>query len=213
MDLKQQAMKKTVLAGLVMFLAFAAGAQTFRKGEDVEINKNLSDEGVVTWVMGNIIDIDHNKKQYAVSSTDKKLYNIPFVKEDRWIRRPLQPLTTSLKMKDESTGCLPSFELLKQKIREEFETDFSEYDSVIITYNNIDALTSYKNTDNNFGRPDTDVFPFNVDFTVRLVTTNSEGVQRKINWQFKRKYLLHQNQRGKCSLSVSEKEENLLSHI
>jgi hypothetical protein len=57
------------------------------------------------------------------------------------------------------------------------------------------------------------VFPFKVDVTVRLVSTNKDGVQRKINWQFKRKYLLFQNKSGGCELSMAEKEENLVSNI
>lgn len=213
MDIKRQMMKKFVLAGIVMLMGYLAGAQVFKKGDIVEIDKNLSANGNYSWITGNVVEVDLERKQYVVRSKEKKVYNIPFIKEDAWMRRPTQTLSSALALKNESGSCTPTFELVKQKIQEEFESDFSEYDSVSITYNSIEALPVYKNTDASFGRPDSDIFPFNVDFTVRLVSTNSDGSQKKMNWQFKRKYLLHQSLRGKCSLSMAEKEESLLSHI
>jgi hypothetical protein len=206
-------MKKIVLAGSVMFFAFVAVAQTFKKGETVEINKDLSDESNGSWGSASIVDVDMESKRYSVRTTDRKLYRIPFSKEDSWIRRPMQPLTTSLKAKEENFIFTPSVDLLKQKIKENFESDFSEYDSVTITFDNIEALPSYKNSDEDFGKPGSEIYPYKVDFVLRLVTRNSDGTQRKINWQFKRKYLLYQNQRGKPGLTVAEKEEQLLSQI
>ena len=212
MDVKPQTMKKIVLAGLVMFFAFAANAQMFRTGESVEINKELNDSNDA-WIKAEITGVDHENKQYLVKSYDKKLYRIPFSKEDNWIRRPLQPLTTSMKTSEGLLVFTPSVELLKQKIKEEFESDFSEYDSVIITYDNIEVLQSYKNKGGDFGKVNGDVYPYKVDFTLRLVNKNEDGSERKINWQFKRKYLLYQNARGKCGLSLADKEEKVLSHI
>jgi len=206
-------MKKIVLAGIVMFFAFGTQAQDFKKGEVVEINKHLTDDGEFAWIPGNIAAIDFEKKEYTVITKTKQTYRVPFAKETSWLRKQLQPLTTAMMVKDVSMSCEPTAEIVKHKIKEEFDADFSEYDSVMITYNNIQLVESYKNTDASFGKPDTDVHSFEVDFTVRLVSTNSDGTQRKINWQFKRKYLLHQNMRGKCSLSMAEKEENLLSNI
>lgn len=206
-------MKKIVLAGLVMFFAFNTQAQVFKKGESVEINKHLNDDGEFAWVTGNIADVDIEKKEYTIKTKEKQTYRIPFAKEERWMRKQLQPLTSAMMVKDVSMSCSPTADIVKQKIKEEFDADFSEYDSITITYNNIQSLESYKNTDASFGKIDSDVHPFEVDFTVRLVSTNSDGTQRKINWQFKRKYLLHQNMRGKCSLSMAEKEDNLLSSI
>ncbi len=206
-------MKKIVMTGLVMFFAFTMQAQVFKKGETIEINKNLTDEGDFVWVKAHVVDIDIEKKEYTIKTKDRKTYRVPFAKEDRWMRKELQPLSAALMVKDVNLGCSPTTEFVKQKIKEEFDADFSEYDSVMITYNSIQVLETYTNSDAAFGKVDTDVHPFDVDFTVRLVSKNSDGTQRKINWQFKRKYLLHQNMRGKCSLSVAEKEENLLSNI
>jgi hypothetical protein len=206
-------MKKIVMTGLVMFFAFVSQAQVFKKGEVIEINKNLTDDGDFAWIKGNVVDIDVEKKEYTIRTKEKKTYRVPFAKEDRWMRKELQPLSAALMVKDVNLGCSPTEDIVKQKIKEEFDADFSEYDSVIISYNNIQVLESYKNTDAGFGKVDSDVHSFDVDFTVRLVSKNSDGTQRKINWQFKRKYLLYQNMRGKCSLSVAEKEENLLSNI
>jgi hypothetical protein len=212
MDLKRQMMKKTVMAGVLMLFAFTAGAQTFKKGEKVEINKELSDEGD-TWTKASVVSVDIESRQYSVRTNDKKLYRIPFTKEDNWIRRPLQPLTTAMKTQDESFTFAPSVDLLKQKIKEQFESDFSEYDSVVVVFENVETLPVYKNTDNEFTRPDNEIHPYKVDITLRLVNKNSDGTQRKINWQFKRKYLLYQNPKGKCSLTVADKEEQILSHI
>jgi hypothetical protein len=206
-------MKKIVLAGIVMFFAFGAQAQVFKKGEVIEINKHLTDDGEFAWITGNVVSIDLEKKEYTIRTKEKQTYRVPFAKEDRWLRKQLQPLSSAMMVKDVSLSCNPTAEIVKQKIKEEFDADFSEYDSVMITYNSVQSLESYKNTDASFGKVDTDVHPFEVDFTVRLVSNNSDGTQRKINWQFKRKYLLHQNMRGKCSLSMAEKEDNLLSNI
>lgn len=211
MDVKRKMMKKIVLAGIVMFFAFAANAQTFKKGETVEISRDFAENG--SWAKADIVDVDLENKQYSLRTADKKLYRIPFSKEDNWIRRPLRPLTTSMKEKDELVSFIPSADLLKQKIKEEFESDFSEYDSVIISYDKIEALASYKNTDNDLGSLNGNVYPFTVDFTLRLVNKNDDGTNRKINWQFKRKYVLYQNARGKCTLSLADKDENYLSHI
>lgn len=207
-------MKKIVLAGLVTFFALAAGAQTFKTGDAVEVNKELSDEGNGSWLKADVVGIDMESRLYSVKTTDKKLYRIPFSKEDSWIRRPLQPLTTaSMRSKDANVAFAPSVDLLKQKIKEQFESDFSEYDSVAITFDNIETLATYKSTDNDLAKDNSDIYPYKVDFTVRLVNKNSDGSQRKINWQFKRKYLLFQNQRGKCGISIADKEEQYLSHI
>lgn len=212
MDVKQQMMKKIVLAGLVMFFALGADAQAFKKGESVEINRDLSDDGSESWARANVIDVDIEAKRYTVRTNDKKLYQVPFSKENNWIRKSAQSISASIK---ETSPVIfaPSVEMLKQKIKENFDTDFSEYDSVIITYDNIEALPRYKSTDDDIAKPGTEVYPFNVDFTVRLVNNNEDGTQRKLNWQFKRKYLLYQNNRGKSAISIAEKEEQLVSHI
>jgi hypothetical protein len=212
-DVKQQTMKKIVLAGFVAFLAFTAGAQTFKKGETIEINKELSDNSSSSWSKADIVEVDIENRLYSVKTPDKKLYRIPFSKEDNWIRRPMQPLTTSMRSEDGAIVFSPSTDLLKQKIKEQFDSDFSEYDSVVIIFDNIETLASYKNTGDDLVKSESNVYPFKVDFTVRLVNKNSDGSQKKINWQFKRKYLLYQNQRGKCSISIADKEEQFLSHI
>jgi hypothetical protein len=201
-------MKKIVLTGVAGLFALIASAQLFRKGEIVEINKNLSNE--VSWLSGKIIEVNSGKKEYTVRGVDSKRYNIAFAKEETWMRRPIQALSASDITTD---ACVPSIDIVKQKIRDEFESDFSEYDSVTITYNAIEPQKSYRNTDAGFGKTDSDVYPFKVDITVRLVSSNKDGVQRKINWQFKRKYLLFQGKAGSCELTMAEREENLLSNI
>ena len=206
-------MKKIVLTGLVVFFAFNVKAQTFKTGETVEINKELSDEAGSAWSKANVIEVDRENRLYSVKTFDKKLYRIPFAKEDSWIRRPMQPLTASMKLREEASVFNPSADLLKQKIKEQFETDFSEYDSVLITFDNIETLPVYKTGEEDAAKAGSNIYPFKVDFTVRLVNRNSDGSQRKINWQFKRKYLLYQNTRGKSSISVADKEEQVLSHI
>ena len=205
-------MKKVVLAGLVMFFALGINAQGFKKGELVEINKDLSDNGSESWAKANIIAVDTDAKRYTVRTGDKKLYRIPFSKENEWIRKSAQSIPASM---TESAPAVfaPSVEVLKQKIKENFDSDFSEYDSVIITYDNIEALPRYKSTDDDIAKPGTEVYPFKVDFTVRLVNNNEDGTQRKLNWQFRRKYLLYMNNRGKSAISIAEKEEQLVSHI
>lgn len=204
-------MKKVVLTGVVVLFAVFSRAQSYKKGDVVEVNKDLPDNKPGIWLNGKILDVRSDKKIYVIRGTDNKTYNIPFSKEDNSMRRPIRALNASMAITTEA--CDPTIDLVKQKIKEEFESDFSEYDSVAITYNAIEPQASYKNTDANFGKPDTDVFPFKIDVTVRLVTTNREGVQRKINWQFKRKYLLYQNNRGNCELTMAEREESLLSNI
>lgn len=196
-----------------MFFVWSLDAQAFKKGEAVEINKELSEAGSGTWAKASIVEVDLENKRYTARTHDKKLYRIPFSKEDDWIRRTAQPLTASMLLPEEPMVFSPSVELLKQKIRENFESDFSEYDSVLITYDNIEILPHYTGTDQDMARPGTEVYPFKVDFTVRLVNNNSDGTQRKLNWQFKRKYLLYQNNRGKSTISIADKEEQLLSHI
>jgi hypothetical protein len=199
-------MKKIVLTGLVGLFAFIANAQVYRKGEIVEINKNGSN-----WIGGKVVEVNSSKKEYSVKGADNKNYNIPFAKEESQIRRPIQALNTSMSIKTDA--CFPTIDLVRDKIREEFESDFSEYDSVTVTYNSIEPQKSYKNTDAAFGKTDSEVFPFKVDVTVRLVSSNKDGVQRKINWQFKRKYLLYRNNAGGCEVTMAEREENLLSNI
>jgi hypothetical protein len=200
-------MKKIVLTGMVGLFALIANAQVFRKGEVVEINRS---QGESNWISGRVVTVNDVKKEYSVLAGDKT-YSIPFAKEDVQIRRPIQALNTSMKINAES--CFPTIDLVKERIRAEFESDFSEYDSVTVTYNSIEPQKSYKNTDAAFGKTDSDVYPFKVDVTVRLVSTNKDGVQRKINWQFKRKYLLFQNNAGGCEVTMAEREENLLSNI
>lgn len=204
-------MKKIVVTGLVVFFAFIANAQVFKKGDVVEINKNLSNAPEPVWLTGKIIDVDGDKKQYVIRGKDNKLYNIPFIKEGGWIRRPVQPLKASMAVS--TTSCSPTIEFIKQKIQNEFENDFSEYDSVTISYNSVEPQASYKNNDPDLGKTGSEVYPFKVDLTVRLVTTYKDGTQRKINWQFKRKYLLFQDSTGNCELTMAEREENLLSNI
>lgn len=205
-------MKKIVLAGFVVLFAFIADAQTFKSGDAVEINKELSEEGG-SWIKADVVDVDLENKRYSVKTADRRLYRIPFVKEESWIRKPAIRLTNSLQVKDETMVFRPSVELLKQKIQENFDGDFSEYDSVIITYNSIQVLPQYRNTDGGVIMPDSDVSPFKVDFTLRLINRNEDGTERKINWQFKRKYLLYQDKKGKTGLSLADKEEEFLSHI
>jgi hypothetical protein len=202
-------MKKMVLAGFVVLCAFVTNAQQFKKGEVVEINKNLSNND--SWVNGRIVELNAAEKSYVVRASDDKLYNVPYNKEQTWIRRPMQTLNTSMAIK--TTSCGPAMDVLKQKVAEEFQTDFSEYDSVTVSFNSIDEQKSYKNTDPDFGKMDSEVIPFKVDITVRLVSVYKDGSQRKINWQFKRKYLLFQSKTGNCEVTMAEKEESLLSNI
>jgi hypothetical protein len=209
MDVKRQTMKKMVMAGLIALCAFGANAQQFKKGEAVEINKNLSND--VAWLNGRVVDLNTATKNYVVKGLDDKLYNIPFNQDQSWIRRPMQALNTSLSIK--STSCGSAMDVLKQKVVEEFETDFSEYDSVAVTFNSIEEQKSYRNTDPEFGKIDSEVVPFKIDITVRLVSLYKDGSQRKINWQFKRKYLLFQTKAGSCEVTMAEKEESLLSNI
>ena len=87
MDIKRQMMKKFVLAGIVMLMGYLAEAQVFKKGDIVEIDKNLSANGDYSWITGNVVEVDLERKQYVVRSKEKKVYNIPFIKEDAWMRR------------------------------------------------------------------------------------------------------------------------------
>lgn len=203
-------MKKIVLTGFVVLFGLIANAQMFKKGDVVEINKNLSSE--ITWLNGKIVEVKGDEKAYVVRGTDNKLYNVPFAKEEGWIRKPVQALNASMATVT-TNSCGSTEELVKQKIKSEFETDFSEYDTVVVTYNTLTPQKSYKNTDASFGKVDTDIHPYDVDITVRLVSVYKDGSQKKINWNFKRKYLLFQSKAGTCEITLAEKEENLISHI
>jgi len=206
-------MKKIVLTGMVMFAAFVSDAQTFKQGETVEVNKDLTDESSESWAKANIVGIDRENDLYSVRTSDKKIYRIPFSKERSWMRRPMQSIAVATKGQDRAVVFSPSSETLKQKIREQFEADFSEYDSVIIVFDNIESLSSYKNTDDDYKLADGEIYPFNADFIVRLVSKKKDGTERRLNWQFKRKYLLYQDRKGRPSLSIAEKEEEVLSKI
>lgn len=209
-------MRQIVMAGLALMLSVAIQAQSYKTGEKIEFNKHLADEGSFSWVTGKVIKVDTIERVYTVRGSGSGTYQIPFGKEDRWMRRAMEPLNTTIAataVKLVKPQCEPTEDVLRQKISDEFNSDFSEYDTVQITYNNLEVLTAYANKDQRFAKEGTLIHPYNVDFTVRLVSRNSDGTQRKINWQFKRKYLLFQNNKGSCTLTIAEKDDELLSHI
>jgi hypothetical protein len=203
-------MKKMVLAGLVAFFGLAANAQVYKKGDVVELKKNLSTE--LSWIEARIVEVDAEGKNYVVRSTDKKQFNIPFSKEDSWLRRPVQALNSSMAVQA-SSAPISTLDLVKEKITEEFENDFSEYDTVIVSYNTVDPQKTFTNKDVDLGKIGGEVHPYKVDLTVRLVSINKDGTQKKINWNFKRKYLLFQTKAGEYEITVVDKEENLVSSI
>lgn len=205
-------MKKMVLAALVAFFGITANAQVYKKGDVVELRKNLSTD--LNWITGKIIEVDAEAKNYVVRSSANKQFNIPFTKEDTWLRRPVEALNASMAVQTTpATTTVSTLSLVKEKIKAEFENDFAEYDTVAVTFNNIDPQKTYKNSDEDLGRSGTDVHPYKVDVTVRLVTTYRDGSQKKINWNFKRKYLLFQSKSGEYELTLADKEENLVSTI
>jgi hypothetical protein len=214
-------MKKMVVTGFaVLLFTLGTQAQVFKKGDVVEIRqddltgrKNISSEKPAEWIVGRIAALDMNKREYLVMDVDMKSYRIPFPEEQRLLRKPVTGARADAKPSSVASDYSPSLDMVKQKIRADFEDDFSEYDSVVVTFHEVQVLETYRNTDAEFGKVDTDVHPFKVDFTVKLVSVNGEGVQKKVNWQFKRKYLLFQNAKGVIDLTVVEKEENLLSNI
>jgi hypothetical protein len=206
-------MKKIVLGWMMLAFAFLANAQSFKIGDIVEVDKNQSSKDNITWISGQIIDVQAEKKTYVVKATDKKIYNISFDKEQTCIRRPVERLTSRMVSENEPLNCYNSPEMLKQKIQEEFNERFSEYDSITINYNAIEGQDAYKNNDAEFGIVNTLIYPFNVDFTVRLVMVSKDGTPKKMNWQFKRKYILFQNRKGLCDMTMAEKDENLVSNI
>jgi len=61
-------MKKMVLAGLVAFMGLIANAQGYKRGDVVELKKNLSTD--LNWIMGRIVEVDIEAKNYVVRSTD-----------------------------------------------------------------------------------------------------------------------------------------------
>lgn len=203
-------MKKMVLAGLVAFFGLVANAQVYKKGDVVELKKNLSTD--LNWINARIVEVDIEAKNYVVRSTDNKQFNIPFSKEDSWLRRPVQALNASMAVQTTSAP-ISTLDLVKEKIKEEFEDDFSEYDTVTVTYNTVDPEKTFSNKDADLGKIGGQVHPYKVDLTVRLVSINKDGTQKKINWNFKRKYLLFQTKAGDYEITVVDKEENLVSSI
>ncbi len=203
-------MKKMVLAGVVAFLGLTANAQVYKKGDVVELKKNLSTD--LNWINARVVEVDNEAKNYVVRSTDNKLFNIPFSKEDNWLRRPVQALNTSMAVQAPSSS-ISTLQLVKNKIASEFENDFSEYDTVAITFNEVDPQKTFVNTNVDLGKMGQEVRPYKVDLTVRLVSINKDGTQKKINWNFKRKYILFQTKTGEYEITVVDKEENLVSTI
>jgi hypothetical protein len=213
-------MKKMVVAGLAaLFFNLETAAQVFKKGDIVEIRqednkerKNISEKGT-EWIIGRVAALDMNKQEYLLMDADMKTYRVRFIKEESLLRKPVNSRANAIGSATPSGEYSPSLALLKEKISADFEDDFSDYDSVVVTFHDVQVLDVYPNKDADFGKVDSDVHPFKVDFTVKLVSVNKEGVQKKVNWQFKRKYLLFQNAKGVSEVTVVEKEENLLSNI
>jgi hypothetical protein len=218
-DINRQTMKKMVVAGLAaLFFNLETAAQVFKKGDIVEIRqednkerKNIS-EKASEWIIGRVAALDMNKQEYLLMDADMQPYRVPFIEEQSLLRKPVTRANATASATP-SGEYSPSLALLKEKISADFEDDFSDYDSVVVTFHDVQVLDVYRNKDADFGKVDSDVHPFKVDFTVKLVSVNKEGVQKKVNWQFKRQYLLFQNAKGGSELTVVEKEENLLSNI
>lgn len=202
-------MKKIVAMGMVVLTSLMVHAQSFRRGDAVEYSVQA---GANKWFRGRIVEVNKAEKCYVVRGEDQQNYQIQFSKEETGIRRPVEALTAKMAMIPERNST-SSLETLKEKVKEEFESDFRDYDSVSLVYNSIEPQKAIRNTDPDFGKPDTDIYPFTVDLTVRLVTIGKDGQARRLNWQFKRKYLLFQGRTGIWQITVAEKDENLVTTI
>jgi hypothetical protein len=204
-------MKRFAMIGGMVLFSFLVNAQQFRKGETVEVDVNRSSDGNIKWLMARVIDINVESHEYVVKASDRQLYNIPFAKEESWIRRPKEkPNKLMLVANDSLHNCYATIDLVKQKIREDLSEEYSDHDSITITYNSIDQLESYKNIDDDFGLMGSMVYPFKVDMMVRLVTISNDGVQKTVNAQVKKKYLIYQNTKGICDMAVGDRDEKKL---
>ncbi len=207
-------MKKLVVAMVLVVSSFFSNAQTFKKGETVEVDVHLSADGNMKWLLARVIDIDLELKTYVVKASNRKTYNIPFGKEESWIRKPAEKLS-SMKMitTDSLHNCYASVDMVRHLLTKELLQEYSHYDSVSVTFNLIDPTESYRNTDDDFGLEGSMVYPFNVDLMVRLVTITSDGTQKILNSNVKRKYIVFQNRRGICDVAIAEKQEKLMSRM
>jgi len=206
-------MKRIVLPVLMVLFTYLADAQVFKKGETVEVDANKSSDGNMRWLMARVVDIDMDTKLYVVKASDRNQYHIPFGKEESWIRRPENRSNKMQVVSNDSLhNCFATVDLVKQKIREEFANQYSEYDSITINYISVEQAEAFKNIDSDFGMEGSMVYPFKVDMMVRLVMIR-DGVQKTVNTQVKKKYLIYQNTKGICDMTIAEKEERLMSKM
>jgi hypothetical protein len=207
-------MKKLAVAVVLVMSYFLSDAQSFRKGQTVEVDVNFSGDGNMKWLMARVIDINLDSKKYVVKASDRKVYSIPFTKEESWIRRPMEKLVSmQLIVNDSLHNCYATVDMVKQLLKQELADEYSEYDSVAVSFNAVDAIEGYKNSDDDFGLVGSMVYPFKVDMMIRLVTVASDGVQKVVNTNVKRKYLVYQNSKGICDVSIAGKTEKLMSKM
>lgn len=165
------------------------------------------------WLLARVIDINLDQKKYVVKASDRKTYTIPFIKEESWIRKPEEKLFNTRLTEDSIHNCYATVEMVKHLLKQELTDEFSQYDSVSITFNAVDPAKEYKNMDDDFGLPGSMIYPFKVDMMVRLVSVESDGVQKVMKANLKRKYLLYQNLKGICDIAIAGKQDKLMSRM
>jgi len=157
---------------------------------------------------------------YTVKLKSGREIGIPSRTPEQWIRtapttdEPVKSkpevIITPPKKEEKNTStthCSPTVQNAKQRIKQQVASTFANYEKQTINYILFKKEAAYKNTDPYFGRVNTLLQPFKVEFTVDLIHQYKQGGQdyteHKI-WKFKRKYILYRNAKGVCEFGIAE---------
>jgi hypothetical protein len=199
---------------LLLLLSASASifAQSFKKGDAVEIDQLMSSSRQGTWEKGTITNFDKAGLTYTVKLKNGMAIVVPSRNPEQWIRAASTNPADTVKTKPEikitsTTSCAPTEQNVKQRIKEQVALTFANYEKQTINHTFFKKEGAYKNTDPYFGRVNTLVQPFKIEFTVDLVHQYKQGGQdyteHKI-WKFKRKYILYTNTKGECEFGITE---------
>lgn len=211
-------MKYAFIFLLLIITRLAGYSQEFKKGDVVEVDVLQSSYGKGNWLAATITEVNTEGMMYTVKLPDGRLMGIPMRNPEKWIKKSAansNPKTTpagqtykpdpvkpgNIKINND---CSPTETNVKNRIINNIAFTFSDYEHRDIKFSYVRKLSPFKNTDPYFGRVNTTVYPFEVEYTVDLKHKAFDNSIMHRVWHFRSSVVLYKNTKGFCEFGTTK---------